>query len=110
MLTVANNLTTGIGSGGYSEGNQLPAQMAIANYPNPFNPSTNIHFKVTERSPVGITIVNTLGEVVADFHQGILNPGEYTVRWDAVGTASGVYICVVNTGKRMLANKMLLKK
>lgn len=62
------------------------------NYPNPFNPSTNIRFSLSESSVVSLTIYNTLGqEVLKSIESKQMNPGTYSVRFDASGFSSGVY-------------------
>jgi hypothetical protein len=85
------------------------------NYPNPFNPNTNIAFNLDVRSDVTVTVYSLLGEEVAKIHNGLMQPGLQTVAWngmDSHGTqvASGVYIYRVEAQDRALTGKMMLLK
>ncbi|MDH3937674.1 MAG: lectin like domain-containing protein, partial [candidate division Zixibacteria bacterium] len=66
------------------------------NYPNPFNPSTNIHYSLASRSHVTITIYNVLGQEVNVLVDEVKSAGEYDASWDGSdfggrGVASGIY-------------------
>jgi len=85
------------------------------NYPNPFNPITNIAFNLDVRSDVTVTVYSLLGEEVAKIHNGLMQPGLQTVAWngmDSHGTqvASGVYIYRIEAQDRALTGKMMLLK
>ena len=85
------------------------------NYPNPFNPSTNIAFTLDVRSDVTVTVYSLLGEEVATLHNGIMQPGLQSVKWngnDSHGAqvASGVYVYRVEAQDRALTGKMMLLK
>ena len=85
------------------------------NYPNPFNPITNIAFNLDVRSDVTVTVYSLLGEEVATVHNGILQSGLQSIKWnglDSRGTqvASGVYIYRIEAQNRALTGKMMLLK
>ena len=61
------------------------------NYPNPFNPSTNIRIGLTQRSWVTLSVLNTLGQNVAQLVKDNEEPGYHEIRFDGSGLASGVY-------------------
>ena len=61
------------------------------NYPNPFNPGTNINFAIPSESYVKLTIYNALGEVVTEIINGYLNAGFHEVYFDSKNLSSGVY-------------------
>lgn len=66
------------------------------NYPNPFNPATNIKFFIPDASEVKLKIYNSLGEEIVTLLSEYLERGEYTVSWngtnrDATPVPSGVY-------------------
>ncbi len=63
----------------------------MQNYPNPFNPSTAIEYAVLQTGHVTLKVFNLLGEVVATLVDKSLAAGQYSVRWEASGLASGVY-------------------
>lgn len=61
------------------------------NYPNPFNPSTSIGFRIPEVSKVDISIYNLLGQKIASVLNREFNVGSHTVQWDARELANGLY-------------------
>ena len=84
-----------------------------ANYPNPFNPSTTIDFKIGVRSTVSLKVYNAIGQEVKTLREGVLAPGEYSLRWDAdnnfgEAAGSGVYVYRLIAGKFIASQKMLL--
>ncbi|MBO6792424.1 MAG: T9SS type A sorting domain-containing protein [Balneolaceae bacterium] len=80
------------------------------NYPNPFNPSTNITFDVAEAGFVSVEVFNLLGQKVANLVQEPKAAGSYTVRFDASGLSSGIYIYRLTSGNVVKTQKMMLMK
>lgn len=80
------------------------------NYPNPFNPSTVIKYQVPEISFVTIKVYDVLGEEVAVLVNEELNPGYYSVKFNAADLSSGLYFYTMKTDKFTSTNKMLLIK
>ncbi len=84
--------------------NILPAKFAVhENYPNPFNPTTNISFDLVEHSPTEVTVWNMLGQKVATLYSGELPAGRHTLTFEARSEngntlPSGVYIYKVAAG------------
>ena len=69
----------------------------LGNYPNPFNPSTNIRFSLEGASEVTIHIYNVLGQQVRILSQSNLNAGVHQITWDGCNelgkeVTSGLYI------------------
>ncbi len=80
------------------------------NYPNPFNPSTTIRYRVAEPGPVVLKVLNALGQEVAVLVNDARMAGEHEVRFDATGLPSGLYFSVLQVGKeRRVARLQLLK-
>jgi len=71
----------------------IPRAYALYNnYPNPFNPSTNISFDLPQQSMVSIRIFDVLGrEVTRLVANTTYSAGSYTLRFDAGNYSSGVY-------------------
>jgi hypothetical protein len=82
----------------------------MQNFPNPFNPSTEISWQ----SPVGshqtLKIYDILGREVATLVDEFREAGRYEVNFDASRLASGVYIYRLSAGSFVESNKMLLIK
>jgi hypothetical protein len=62
------------------------------NYPNPFNPVTFIRFSVAEPCRVRLEVFDPRGRQVATLADGRYGAGGHSVRFDAAGLASGVYL------------------
>jgi alpha-galactosidase len=70
----------------------LPASFRLDdNYPNPFNPTTNISFALSKNSYVSLRIYDVMGREVSVVFSGMLPAGFYTRQWNADNFASGVY-------------------
>jgi hypothetical protein len=80
------------------------------NFPNPFNPSTEFEFRISDFGLVRLKVFDVLGREVSTLINETKEPGSYRVRWNAAGAASGVYFCRLESGGRMITRKMLLLK
>ncbi len=83
-----------LAKGGNGKG-RVSNGIAIANSPNPFNPSTVIHYELPDLGQVRVAVFNTLGQQVALLYDGEGTAGAHDVTWNAAGEASGVYFYVV---------------
>jgi len=89
----------------------LPSKYELmANYPNPFNPTTNIQFALPANSNVKLTVVNALGQVVAELVNGELSAGIHDVSWNATNMTSGIYFYTIQADNFVQTRKMLLIK
>lgn len=80
------------------------------NFPNPFNPMTEIRYRITGAKWVRLRVFDLLGREVRALVDGLQFPGEYTVTWDARGVASGLYFYQLITGDYIQMRKMFLIK
>ena len=85
------------------------------NYPNPFNPVTQISYKLKESAQVVLSVINTNGQIVTTIFQGVQEPGHYTTQWngrksDDTIVAGGVYFIRLQAGNRTIVHKCLLLK
>ena len=83
------------------------------NYPNPFNPSTTIKYRLGEVVDVKVTIHNILGQRVRNLINGRQPGGSYRVRWDGknntgVQLSSGIYFLQLSAGASLQTRKMVL--
>ena len=98
------------------DGNEtIPDEFALnQNYPNPFNPSTQISFDVPQGGEhIMLNIYNILGQNVSTLVNGIMNPGTYTMEWNATDeagnpVASGIYFYELRSSSFTARKKMLL--
>lgn len=94
-------------------GPQPTAHALLPNYPNPFNPSTRIRYRVGLREHVRLRIYNALGQPVYALVDAPHEPGYYAVDWDGRladgrGAAAGVYIVRLESDHAYLTRKITL--
>jgi|GEM_PF-1180841 len=82
----------------------------VGNYPNPFNPTTNIVFELGTASEVTMSIYNILGQQVQSMDLGLRNAGEHRVNFDATNLTSGVYFVRMQVGYDVQTHSMTLIK
>ncbi|MEP1306905.1 MAG: alpha-amylase family glycosyl hydrolase [Balneola sp.] len=88
-----------------------PAEFKLYNnYPNPFNPSTQIEFDVAKTGMVKLEVFDILGRKVATLVNGQKTAGTYSVTFDASSLSSGVYITRFIAGNNIQVQKMTLLK
>jgi len=98
------------------EENNLPDVFALHNnYPNPFNPVTNITYDVPEVADVKLEIFNVMGQKVRTLASGSHEPGRYRILWNATndfgeGLSSGMYIYKIQAGDFISVKKLVLMK
>jgi hypothetical protein len=91
------------------------------NYPNPFNPSTNIYYSLPYNSIVTIQIFDITGKLVKSFKQSNESAGHHSIVWNGknsnnLDVASGVYmirffaLSLENNEVFTKSGKMLLTK
>jgi hypothetical protein len=90
--------------------NNAPVSYSLSNYPNPFNPATNIKFSIVKSGNVKLTVYNMLGKEIKGLVNGIVTKGTYEINFDASGLASGVYIYKLATEEKTFTGKMTLLK
>jgi hypothetical protein len=86
------------------------AYALLQNFPNPFNPSTEIRYQVPAVSPVKLTVYNLLGMQMAVLVNETKAPGSYNVRFDASALPTGVYMYRLEAGSYTETRRMTLLK
>jgi hypothetical protein len=87
----------------------------FANYPNPFNPITNIKFKLKKSENVSISVYNILGKEITILLSENLPTGEHSIQWNGKDNegnpiSSGFYFIQMIAGKyRQIIKAVLLK-
>jgi hypothetical protein len=72
---------------------QLPTEFALAsNYPNPFNPETQIEYQLKDGGYAKLAIYDVLGREIAALADEYQAAGYYSKSWNANLLASGMYI------------------
>lgn len=84
--------------------------MLYPNYPNPFNPSTQIKYDIKEAGFVSLKVYDSLGKEVAALVDGNRAAGSYSVNFNASKLSSGIYLYKLVTGNYVKSEKMILMK
>jgi hypothetical protein len=94
----------------------VPAKYVLmSNYPNPFNPVTNIQFGIPVDANVTVTLFNAVGEQVKVLTNNNYTAGTHTLNLNAADLPSGTYIYTISAagsdGSRFSqSQKMVLMK
>jgi hypothetical protein len=80
------------------------------NYPNPFNPTTQIRFTLPMDQSARLSIYNLLGVRVVTLTDRMMSAGRHTVTWDATGMPSGLYFVRLEAGGMSEMKRMILTK
>lgn len=80
------------------------------NFPNPFNPVTNIVYQLPKSGLVQLKVYDLLGSAVAVLVNEVKSEGSYSVSFDASNLPSGVYIYSLKVNDFIQNNKMILLK
>jgi hypothetical protein len=82
--------------------------IAVANHPNPFNPSTTIRYELGMPGRVTLTVCNAIGQQVRKFDLGNKERGRHEILFNGSGLPSGVYLYRIDAGSAAAAGRMLL--
>ena len=91
---------------------EIPDEISLgANYPNPFNPTTQIPFQLKNPARVSIEIFDSMGRKVhALMNNKSFQAGTHTVTFNAAGLSSGVYFYRMKSGAFIQTRKLNLIK
>lgn len=89
---------------------QISSYALDQNFPNPFNPTTSISYRIPEASDVVIKIYDVMGTEVATLVNGKQEAGAHSVVFDAAKLSSGSYIYTIKAGNFTSTKKMILMK
>lgn len=86
----------------------LPKEYLLyQNYPNPFNSSTMISYQISATDYYLLEIFSSTGERVETLYNGSLEPGQYSVNYEAKALASGLYFYRLSGHGATFTKKMI---
>jgi aminopeptidase N len=90
---------------------QIPAEFKLyQNFPNPFNPVTQITYDIPKRALVTLKVYNAIGQLVIQPVNEMKEAGNYLLEFDASNLPSGVYYYEIKAGSFTDSKKMVLVK
>ncbi len=93
------------------ENTSAPVEFGLAqNFPNPFNPSTKISYKIAKETFVRLKVFDITGREVSVLVNSVQTPGNYSVNYDASALTSGIYFYKLESNDFSSVKKMLLVK
>ncbi len=106
---VCETETNLVSSGGEVGG--LPTRTELTgNYPNPFNPETNIRFNLAEDAHVQLEVYDLLGNRITQLVDEERSAGSYTVPFSGQQLSSGTYIYRLTAGGNVETQTMTMVK
>ena len=85
------------------------------NYPNPFNPSTNITYSIIDNDIVSLNIYDVKGNMIKSLVNGYKLSGRYNISWNGknnsgASVSTGVYFYSLKSGEFSSTKKMIFLK
>ncbi len=103
--------TASAGTGINGGGSGVPRVFDLdQNFPNPFNPSTVIGYRLPVTSHVTLRVYDAIGRVIETLVSERQDAGHHFVRFDGSGLPSGVYFYRIQAGDYTATKKLLFLK
>jgi hypothetical protein len=83
-------------------------EFSFSLYPNPAHDNVSIRLLGKSKASYNISIVNMLGETVAEIYSGQIESGDHTFVWDRKDIPAGIYFCQIRTAEKTLNSKFIL--
>jgi hypothetical protein len=100
---------------GTTSAEEMPAALPLVfgldpAFPNPFNPSTMIGYRLQKSGWVRLAVLDLLGREMAVLVDGVQLSGQHRVIWNASGERSGTYFAVLTSeGQRDVRRIVLIR-
>lgn len=99
--------------GGSDTGGPSTTFSLFPNYPNPFNPETQIRFYLEKGREVELKVYNPLGQLIKSLITADLSPGYHSVVWDGTNgdgkqVPTGVYMYVLEVSRELQEGSLLV--
>ena len=89
----------------------IPIQYRLSqNFPNPFNPTTQIQYDIPKATFVRLSVYNVLGQEVAELVNGQQTAGKYVTTFNGSKLTSGIYFYRLQAGNFVQTKKLVLMK
>jgi hypothetical protein len=106
VALAASTIFSGVGTSG-----AIPREYSLSqNYPNPWNPSTNIVYTIAERGHVSLIVYNLLGQKVAQLVDEVVQAGTHAVEFSGGDLPSGLYFYRLTSSGYTQTRTMVLAK
>ncbi|MBZ0201302.1 MAG: T9SS type A sorting domain-containing protein, partial [Ignavibacteriaceae bacterium] len=93
-----------------TEGIEIYNYQLLSNYPNPFNPTTEISYSIAKDDFVSLSVYDILGREVEKLVSEVKPAGNYKVTFNGSNISSGVYFYQLKAGEFSSIKKLVLAK
>ncbi len=109
-VNAKNSLDLAAGASGINTKNgRQPDRLELSqNFPNPFNPTTTIAYRIAEAGTVELSVFNALGQKVYEWKSQYQEAGFHRIRFNGEELSSGVYFYTLKSSAFIKTKKMLL--
>lgn len=95
--------------------NKSDTKNEIKAFPNPFNPSTTIAYRLSRDGNLDLSIYDMSGRLVKILYRGFALSGSYSVVWNGVNVegrsvGSGIYLLRMNDGREQFVKRLIMLK
>jgi len=108
--SLGNTITVTGGTAIDNEVNMASVFQLSQNFPNPFNPTTNIQYEIPENSFVTLSVFDLMGHEVTKLVNDYREAGSYNTTLDGTNLSSGIYFYKLQAGNLTKTMKMVLSK
>lgn len=83
---------------------------SLENYPNPFSENTTIKYAINTEANVSISIIDLLGNIIAEIENENRSSGEYSITWNSQGVSEGMYLLQLKVNNDIKTKKIIVSK
>jgi hypothetical protein len=87
-----------------------PLTFQLTAYPNPFNPTTELHFSLPQTTRAQLLIYDLQGRLVCTLMDRISEAGPHSISFAGTGLSSGTYFARLTSPSQSATQKLLLLK
>ena|GEM_PF-1754555 len=89
---------------------ELPSELTLSAYPNPFNPTTMIAFDLPKAARASLVVYDLNGRQVQSLFDEQISAGHHEIGFDGAALPSGIYFARLSAGELVKTQKMVLLK
>lgn len=89
---------------------QVSAISSLENYPNPFSDNTTINYAINKNAHVSVSIMDLLGNTIAELENENKTSGEYSTTWNAENVSEGMYLLQLKVNNDISVKKIIVNR
>jgi hypothetical protein len=89
---------------------EIPNELLLKTYPNPFDQLLNIEYTIAEQSHVRLTVYDINGRVIKTLVDKEQTSDHYSIQWDSSVQSAGMYIIILQTRDKQIIRRVVLTR